>query len=196
MNKLKMKARKVGGIMKKIFLSLAVITLSLIGFLLYNHNQTPIKEDLFNITKSWSPPIEEVYLVSEIDGEWLTIFKGTHSIMIARLEQNWLGFWKIKDELGKERTLASSSYPAPQDKEFTWSGHSNEDKYSHYFGQILNPNIKKIEVETQKNSFEEALIINTGEGRFFLAKSSGKLVLPINIRAFSETGELIYSTVK
>ena len=196
MNKLKLNVRKVGGIMKKIFLLLAVITLGLMGFLLYNHNKTPIKEDIFNITKNWSPATEEVYLVKEIDGEWLTIFKGPHSIMIARLEQNWLGFWKIKDELGKERTLASSYYPAPQDQEFTWSGHSNEDKYSYYFGQILNPNIKKIEVETQKNSFEEALIIHTGEGRFYLAKSNGKLVLPMNISAFSETGELIYSTVK
>lgn len=182
--------------MKKILLWLALIAIGLTAFLFYNHQQSPTKDAILNATKNWSPATEEVYLVSEIDGEWLTIFKNTHSIMIARLEQNWLGFWKIKDELGKERTLASTSYPAPQDKEFTWSGRSNEDKYSYYFGQILNPTIKKIEVETEKNSFKEALIIRTGETHFFFAKSSGKLVMPINIRAFSDIGELIYSTVK
>ena len=182
--------------MKKIFIWIAIIATFLTGFLIYNHKQSPTKDDVFKITKNWSPATDEVYLVREIDGEWLTIFRNTHSIMIARLEQNWFGYWEIKDDMGYESTLASSNYPPPQAEEFTWSAGSSGSNTSYYFGQIINPTIKKIEVETQNNFFEDALIISSGENRFFFAKSSGELVMPINIRGFSDTGKLIYSTVK
>lgn len=182
--------------MKNVLLWLAVFTLGLMVFLFYNQQQTPTKQAVVNATKNWSPATEDVYLVEEFDGEWLTIFKNMHGIMIARLARNWIGQWEIQDEQGNERTLASSNYPAPQEQDFTWSGHENEAKTSNYFGQILNPSITKIEVETSKNSFEEALIIDTGEARFYLVQSDGALFLPFHIRAFSTSGELIYSTVK
>lgn len=94
---------------------LAVFTLGLMVFLFYNQQQTPTKQAVVNATKNWSPATEDVYLVEEFDGEWLTIFKNMHGIMIARLARNWIGQWEIQDEQGNERTLASSNYPAPQE---------------------------------------------------------------------------------
>lgn len=181
--------------MRKIFIGVAIITILLTVFLISNHNQLPTKDDVFKITKNWSPATEEVYLVRKIDGEWLTIFRNTHSIMIARLEQNWLGYWEMKDDTGSETTLAGTYYPPVQDEEFNWSAGSRGNT-SHYFGQIINPTIKKIEVEIQRNFFEDALIISSGKAHFFFAKVDGELVMPANIRGFSENGELIYSTIK
>ncbi|WP_100333978.1 hypothetical protein [Bacillus alkalisoli] len=48
--------------------------------------------------------------------------------------------------------------------------------------------------ELKRGIFEKALIINAGGSRFFYIKSEEEVVLPVNIRGFSETGELIYST--
>lgn len=172
--------------MRKIFIGVTIITILLTVFLINNHKQLPTKDDVFKITKNWSPVTEEVYFVRKIDGQWLTIFRNTHSIMIARLEQNWWGYWEMKDENGSETTIAASEYPPSHDDEFSWSSGS-KGKKSYYFGQIINPNIKKIEVETQKNIFEDALIISSGEDRFFLTRSDGELELPVNIRGFSET---------
>lgn len=193
------KTPKGGKIIKKIIIwiaTIAIIATFLTAFLIYNHKQLPTKDDVFNITKNWSPATEEVYLVREIDGEWLTIFRNNSSITIARLEQNWLGYWEMKDETGSKVTLATTYYPPSQDEEFSWSAGSSKGGISYYFGQIINPNIKKIEVETQKKFFEDALIISSGETRFFFARASGEVVLPVNIKGFSETGKLIYSTVK
>ena len=176
----------------------AVIAICLTGFLIYNnHKQLPTEDDVFNITKNWSLPTEEVYFVRKIEGEWLTIFKSTRSNTIARLEQNWLGDWKMKDYSGYEGTVASVSldYLPSEAESFNWTAGSSI-KTSHYFGQIYNPDIKQIKAETEKNFFEDALIINSGENRFFLAISNGELVLPVNIKGYSNTGELIYSTVK
>ncbi|WP_274307451.1 hypothetical protein [Solibacillus daqui] len=182
--------------MKKVFIGIAIITVLIIVFLIYNHKQLPTKEDVFKITKNWSPATEEVYFVRKIDGDWLTIFRNMHSIMIARLEQNWLGYWEIKDDLGYESTLISTYYPPLEDEEFNWSAGSKAGIRSYYFGQIINPTIKRIEVETKKDFYEDALIISYEESRFFFVKSDGEMVMPVNIRGYSETGELIHSTIK
>ncbi len=139
----------------------------IIVFLIYNHKQQPTKEDVFKITENWSPATEEVYLVEKIDGEWLTVFRNTQTIMIARLVQNWWGNWEMKDKLGNTNTLASSDYP-PLQHEFTYSASSEAGISSYYFGQIVNPTITRIEVETQKGFFEDAILISTEEGRFSL----------------------------
>lgn len=110
--------------MRKIFIGVAIITILLTVFLINNHKQTPTKDDVFKITKNWSPATEEVYFVRKIDGEWLTIFRNTHSIMFARLEQNWLGYWEMKDDNGSKTTIAASEYPPSQDDEFSWSAGS------------------------------------------------------------------------
>lgn len=181
--------------MRKLSIGIAIITILLMVFLIINHKQPPTKDDVFKTTKNWSPATEEVYFVKKIDGEWLTIFRSTHSIMVAQLQQNWLGYWEIKDDDGREATIASTAYPPLQDVEFSWTSGSN-GKTSHYFGQIYNPAIKKIEVETEGNFFEEALILHTGDARFFLTKSSKELKMPVNIRGFSEDGTLIHATMK
>jgi len=180
--------------MKRVFIGIAILTVLIIVFLIYNHKQPPTKEDVFKITENWSPATEEVYLVKKIDGEWLTVFRNTHSIMIAWLEQNWLGFWEMKNELGSEGTLASINYP-PLHEEFTWSAGSDEGKIWYYFGQINNPKFKRIEVETKKDFVENALIISSDELRFFYLSTDSEIVIPV-IRGYSETGELIYSTIE
>lgn len=181
--------------MKKVFIGAALITGLITVFLINNHKQLPTYEDVIKITKNWSVPIEEVYLVKNIDGEWLTIFRNNTSVMLARLEQNWLGYWEMKDDLGRETTLAASGYPSLED-EFNWTAGSKGRNVSYYFGQINNPLIKRIEVETKKDFLEDALIISSEESRFFYVRSEGELVMPPNIRGFSENGELIYSTIK
>lgn len=102
---------------------------------------------------------------------------------------------ELGNELGNTNTLASSDYP-PLQHEFTYSASSEAGISSYYFGQIVNPTITRIEVETQKGFFEDAILISTEEGRFFFAKSNSDIVTPLNIRGFSKTGELIYSTIK
>ena len=181
--------------MKKFFIGVALITVLITVFLIFNHKQLPTDEDVIRITENWSRPTEEVYLVRKIDGEWLTIFRNNQSVMIARLEQNWLGYWEMKDDLGNENTLVASDYPYLQD-EFNWTAGSKGRKISYYFGQINNPSIKRIEVETKKDLLKDALIISSKESRFFFVREEDELVMPVNIRAFSENGELIYSTIK
>ncbi|MFJ7825717.1 hypothetical protein [Psychrobacillus sp. NPDC096623] len=183
--------------MRKLLISIAKITILLTVFLIYNHKQLPSKDGVFNITENWAQATEEVYLVKKIDGEWLTIFRNTHSIMLGRLEQNWLGFWTFKDDNEMETTLVSTYHPPLQEDDFIWGASITEvGKPSYYFGQIINPEIRNIEIETQKNSFESALLINSGQTRFFYLKLNGEVVMPININGFSETGKLIYSTIK
>lgn len=183
--------------MKKFFIGMVIIIILLFTvILIHNHNQLPTKEDVFKLTDYYDPAVEEVYLVKKINDEWLTIFRNSQLIMIARLEQNWLGYWEIKDDLGNKNSLATSDYPAIEEAEVTWSASTKARKVSYYFGEILNPNIKKIEVEIQKNFFEDALIINIGETRLFFAESEGDILMPVNIRGFSETGNLIYSSIK
>lgn len=153
-------------------------------------------KDVFDSTKNWSLLTEEVHLVKEIDGEWLTIFRNQHSIMIGELKQNWLGIWKLQDERGKESSLASIYFPPGKEDEITWSGSEvEEQEVGYYFGQIINPKIQKIDVETKQDFYEEVPIITTNGKRFFFKKVKGKLVLPVNIRGLSETGAVVYSTL-
>ncbi|RPF55399.1 hypothetical protein [Aquisalibacillus elongatus] len=183
--------------MRRLLTGIAIITLILTVFLIYNHNQHPNNEDVFKITENWSPATEQVYMVRKIDGEWLTIFRSAQSILVARLEQNWMGFWEFKDDVGAESSLVSTYYPPAHDGEFTWvAAGTEEGEPVYYFGQIINPNIKDIKVETQVNTFEDALLFNLEEARFFFVKSEEKVVSPVNIRGFSESGKLIYSTFK
>ncbi|HWL23696.1 MAG TPA: hypothetical protein VNR38_08095 [Ureibacillus sp.] len=181
--------------MRKVVFGLAIITVIITMFLIFKHKhrQVPTINDVTNITSDWGTTIEEIYLVKKIEGEWLTIFRDEDSMMIARLVQNWFGYWEIKDDLGSESTLASSDYP-PSHHAFNWTASESGTNVSYYFGQINNPTIKRIEVETQKNSFEVAKIISSEKARFFFIKSNGEMLMPINISGYSETGELIYST--
>jgi len=153
-------------------------------FLFYNHRQSPTQADVWNATKNWGPPTEEVLTVERIEEDWLTIFRNDQVIMIGHLEQNWLGFWEVN-------SLATIYYPSSRDEHFTWSAKGSSPAY--FFGQVLNNDIKQIKAETGNNSFENALFLN--EGRFFYLKSEG-LVYPVNIQGLSESGEIIYSTKK
>jgi hypothetical protein len=180
---------------KKIFIGLVIIILLFLMFLINNHKQQPTKNDVFNITKDWYPSTEEVYLLKKIDGEWLTVFRDNQTVAIARLEQNWLGYWTMKDDLGNFNTLAASDYPPTHD-EFNWTAGEKGGNITYYFGQINNPAIKGIEVETKKDYLEDALIISSNELRFFYVRSNRGMVMPVNIRGYSETGELIYSTIE
>ena len=178
--------------MKKFVIGGAIFTilaLFLTGFLLYNHNQLPTKDDVFKGTKNWSPKTEKVYFVKKIENEWFTLLENNSSFMIAKLEQNLIGNWELKD-------ISSVAVNDRLEKEdFSWVGSGNENT-TNYFGQILNPEIKKILVETEDNFFEEANILEAEGLRFFFTRSDKDLNLPVTIQGFSETGELIYTTYK
>ena len=97
--------------MRKIFIWIVILTVLITVFLIYNHKQLPTEEDVFKITEKWSLATEEVYFVRKIDGDWLTIFRNRDSITIARLGQNWLGYWELRNDHGFESTLISTYYP-------------------------------------------------------------------------------------
>ena len=176
---------------RRIIFGLLVISLFFISVLIYNHQQQPTVEDVFETTKNWSPATEEVYLIRKIDGEWLTIFRNQHSVMIGELKQNWFGLWQIRDETGGESSLSGTYYPPVEDDEFTWGANgATEKEIVYYFGQIINPRIQKITV------FDEDVPIITSNGnRFFFKKLNGDFERPTNIKAFFKSGELIHSTI-
>ncbi len=183
--------------MKKLLIAIAVMTFSIGLLLIYNHKQLPTKEDVFKISGNWYQKTKEVYLVRKIDDEWLTIFRSSELTSVGRLEQNWMGVWEFKDDLGSGASLVSTSYPPKTDKDFTWTASGRDDiPISYYFGQINNSKIQEIKVEIEKDIFENALIIETVENRFFFLKSEAPTLLPINIKGYSESGDLIYSTLK
>lgn len=183
-------------------LILILIALFFTTVIIYNYNQQPTTEDVINITNNWSPQTEEVYLVRKIDGKWLTIFRNQHSVIIAELNQNWFGSWDIRDEMGGQSSLASIYYPPKEDDEVTWGAGGIEEtngykekEITYYFGQVLNTNIQKIRIETNENTYEDIpIIVSNNRNRFFFKKVNGQMVMPINIRGYSESGELIFST--
>ncbi|MEQ6389710.1 hypothetical protein RZN22_10330 [Bacillaceae bacterium S4-13-58] len=182
--------------MKKIFVGTLIAFLLLGLFLVVNHREVPTREDVYKITENWTPSTEYVYLVKKIDGEWFTIFKNVQSIMVSRLEQNWLGFWEFKDKLGGEAPITSVYYPPGDDDAFTWVASGlGEDRPTYFFGQVVDGAIQDIKIETQTNSFESAPIINVQSARFFFLKSEDPVVMPVNIRAYSKSGKLIYTTL-
>jgi len=157
----------------------------------YKHLQQPTEKDVLNITKNWSEAAEEAYLIKEIDEQWLTIFRNSQSIMIAELKQNWLGTWILSEG----RTLSSTYYPSLKDDQITWSASGkSKDNASYYFGEVIDPEIVKITVETQKGTFENVLFIETEGHRFFLKRTDGSVYLPVNISGYSKSGELIFSS--
>lgn len=183
--------------MRKLLIGAVIMAFSFCLILIYNHKQLPTKEDVFKISGNWSQKTEEVYLVRKIDEEWLTIFRSSKLTSVGRLEQNWMGFWEFKDDLGSGASLVSTAYPPKTDKDFTWTASGRDDiPISYYFGHINNPKIQEIKVEIEKDIFENAIIIDTGETRFYLLKSDAPTLLPINIKGSSESGDLIYSTLK
>ncbi|MEK4425699.1 hypothetical protein [Solibacillus sp. FSL K6-1523] len=182
--------------MKRSLIGIAIMALLFTVFVLNNHKQLPTKDDVLKITEGYIPAIEKVYLVEKLDDEWITLYRNNKTIMVARLVQNWLGYWEIKDELGNENSLATSDYLPVRDTELIYSASSKANTTAYYFGQIINPNIKKIEVETQKNVFKEAHIISDGKTQFFYAKAEGEIFMPVNIKGFSELGIMNYSSVK
>ena len=179
---------------RKIVIGTLVVSLFFISVMTYNHKQQPTINDVFEITKNWSPGTEEVYLVRKIDGKWVTILRNQHSVMIGELKKNWFGLWQIRDDVDQESSLASTYYPPEKNDEITWSIAERADKIVYYFGQIVNPEIKKITVQTNEKPAEDVPLITSNGNRFFFLKVKDKSVYPANIKAFSESGELIYST--
>lgn len=181
---------------RKIVIGTLVISLFFISIIIYNHKQQPTINDVFEITKNWSPGTEEVYFVRKIDGKWVTILRNQHSVMIGELKQNWFGLWQIRDDVGQESSLASTYYPPEENDEITWSlAEREENKIVYYFGQLVNPEIQKITVQTNEKPAEVVPLITSNGNRFFFKKIKAKEVFPANIKAFSKSGELIYSTL-
>lgn len=181
---------------RKVGIGIVVISVFFISVLIYNHRQLPTIDDVFTTTKTWSPPIEEVKLLGKIDGKWITIFRNHQSMKVGELKQNWFGIWRLQDEMGREEELISTYYPPEKEDEITWSARGvGEKEIVYYFGQVINPEIQKITIETNGGFAEEAPIISSNGNRFFFKKVKAQKVLPANIKAFSKSGELIYSTL-
>lgn len=179
--------------MKKVGVGIALIVIML-SVVVYNHLQQPNNKDVFNITKKWSPATEEVILIREIDGQWLTIFRNQHGVRIAELQQNWLGIWKFKNG----RTLASTYYPSSAEDKITWqASRPGEEKITYYFGMVMNPEIDRLEVERRDGLFEEIPFIENEENRFFFkGVEDESMVMPVNINGFSKSGKLMYSSLQ
>lgn len=187
------KLKEVDYLMKKILLSFVfVLTAILCSIIItYKHLQIPTEQDVLNMTTSRSVAAEEVYVIKEIGQQWLTIYGNSQSITIAELKQNWLGTWKLSEE----GALSSMYYPPLEDDQIIWSasGKSNENA-SYYFGEVIDPEIVKITVETQNGIFENVPFIESIGHRFFLKRAEGLILMPVNISGFSQSDELIYSS--
>ncbi|MFJ5766243.1 hypothetical protein ACIP9C_12790 [Lysinibacillus sp. NPDC093210] len=179
--------------MKKIILGI-VFTLIICSLIIpSNHLQQPTEKDVLYLTKNWSESVEEVYFINEIDERWLTIFRTSQSTSVAELKQNWFGTWILSDG----NTLSSTYYPPLEDDQITWSASGkSKENISYYFGEVIDPEIVKITVETQRGIFENVPFIESAGQRFFLKRAEGSIFLPVNICGFSNSGELIYSSVK
>ena len=192
----KSKVRGMRMSIKQVSIGIVVTSLFFISVLIYNHRQLPTIDDVFTTTKNWSPATEEVYLLTEIDGKWITIFRNQQSMKVGELKQNWFGLWRLQDEMGREESLASTYYPPEKEDEITWSVLGvGEKEIVYYFGQVINPEIQKITIENNGGSAEEAQFISSNGNRFFFKKVMGQYGYPINIKALSKSGELIYSTL-
>ncbi|MGE7022461.1 hypothetical protein [Solibacillus cecembensis] len=177
--------------MKKVALGIALI--SIIFFMItYNRLQQPTEKDVLKITEKWSESIEEVLFVREIEGKWLTLFRMQQAISIAELQQNWLGTWKFKNNV----TLSSIEYPPVLENQIAWSASGKSENEAYYFGMVTDSEIHKITIETGKGIFEDVPFINYEGSRFFLKRAEGKLVMPVNISGYSQSGEFIYSSLK
>ncbi|WP_409367701.1 hypothetical protein [Lysinibacillus sp. 38-6] len=176
---------------KKVVLGIVLTAMLCTLLITYKHLQQPTEKDVMNITKNWSDSAKEVYLIRETDEQWQTIFRNSQSVIIAKLKQNWLGTWKLSEK----GTLSSTYYPPLEDDQITWSASGkSKENVSYYFGVIIDPEIVKITVETQKGIFENAQIIKSDGLRFFLKKAHGPIYLPVNISCYSKSEELIYSS--
>ncbi|QHE52716.1 hypothetical protein [Pontibacillus sp. HMF3514] len=164
--------------------------------LIYNHKQSPTEDDVFNITENWDPATEDVYLVRKVNGEWLTIFRNQHTVMLAELKRKWTGNWEIRDEMGNESSISSTYYPPNKEQEITWSaGGVGQKEIVYYFGQIINPEIHKVTVETEEKFNQSVPIIKAEGKRFFFKKLKGAIITPVNINGYSKSGEQIYSSL-
>lgn len=177
--------------MKKIVMGIALIVI-ILSIVIYNHLQQPNNNDVFNITKTWSPATEEVILIREIDGQWLTIVRNQHGFMITELQQNWLGTWKFKNN----STLASTHYPSSAENPITWgASRPDEETITYYFGMVMEPEIDRLEVETRVGLFDEIPLIETVGYRFFFKGVEGESILmPVTLNGFSKSGRLVYSS--
>lgn len=179
--------------MKKVLVGIALIVI-IFSSVIYNRLQQPTDNDIFRITKTWTPSIiEEVILIREIEDKWLTIFRNQNSVMIAELQQNWIGTWQFRTGI----TLSSSYYPPSAENQITWQASEREEKITYYFGVVMDPKIARLEVETRDGLFEELPFIETEEYRFFFkGVEDESLLLPVNINGFSISGKLIYSSLR
>lgn len=178
------------GLTKKVVLGIVLTAILCTLLITYKHLQQPTEQEVLNMTKSRSEAAKEVYLIREIDEQWLTIYRNSQSITIAELKQNWLGTWKLSEE----GALSSTYYPPLEDDQITWSASGKSENESYYFGIVIDPEIVKITVETQKGIFENAKMLKSDGQRFFLQKAQGPIYLPVNISCYSKSEELIYSS--
>ncbi|RKD22993.1 hypothetical protein BEP19_12235 [Ammoniphilus oxalaticus] len=175
---------------KKVLVSLFVIGFIFVSIVMYNHNQEPSREDVFKSTKKWSRPATKVLFLERIDDSWLTIIRMGHGVAIARLEENSLGLWRVK------QLLSSVHYPpAADDEEITWGASGDGQGNTYYFGQIINPKIKRLTVENKRKIYDDVHLFNVNGDHFFFKEVNEEMELPINIEAYSESGEVIYSSV-
>lgn len=116
-----------------------------------------------------------------------------HSETLAELNQNWFGIWQFKHNA----TLITTTYPQIVEDQITWSasGKSKENA-AFYFGIVTDPEIDYITIETQDDFLESVQLIREGDLRFFFKRGEGPLVFPVNISGYSQSGELIYSSLK
>ena len=174
---------------KKIIIAIACIALFTI-YIFYNRSQDPTEEDVFRMTKSWKPSTIEIYEVMKRDGEWLAFFRNENSIMVARLEQNWMGTWKTIDYSGIEKPISSLGYPASElGGQLPWKASGYEGGYV-IFMLVEDPLIDKLVITTKEKEYDDISFIEIGEKRFVLLNIEEPWY-PFDYQAFSKEGELI-----
>ncbi|WP_188207252.1 hypothetical protein [Alkalibacillus aidingensis] len=180
--------------MKKYILIITIILVGLSSYIIFQHQQKPTTKDIYSITEEWSPRIQEVYKIKNLNGDWIAFFRSEHALFVGRLEQNWLGQWKFSHFVtGDEQPLGSTVWEFKDGMVLGGSGVSEGEEAieSYFFGLIKNPNVKQIQIEVEGKTYKDIELIDTDNERVFLFRIEGD-VDPHQITALDNQGKVIY----
>lgn len=183
--------------MKKAKLGIIIVVILLFSIYLFiKHQQLPISQDVYAITTEWAPPITEVYTVQKVGGDWITFFSSNQMLFVGKIEQNWLGNWKLQHPItGEEQPIGSTSLDLINEKGIVVGvggiSRATDDVATYFFGMIENPNVEKVVITTEAKTIDNIpFIVGNGE-RFFLYEKNGD-PLPYQFKLIDKNGRMIY----
>lgn len=170
-------------VIKKIIICLAFAIVLFLAYLYDQHQQLPQPQDVYKITPQLNT---RVYFVKKIDNDWITIFGNDRNLMLGRLENDWLGRWRIGEYLG------DANINPNENQGIVWGVSEQRGPVSYYFGMIRDPDIQTLIIETDGEVYQDVPIFESEGKQFFYLKRDGN-ALPFSFKGLSKEGEIIFS---